>query len=390
MGIPVFPFFNEAKALILQPDGKLVVVGDGSATGVADESEEIWIARYNPDGSLDTSFGNAGVATLDFGGDDEASAVVLDSAGNIVVAGWGPVSPTSGQFQLELARFLPDGSIDSTFNKSGKATLVVGQGLLVDSGLALTPGGEIDAFGYSSDTSSPINSSNFVARFLPNGSPDPSLNGDGYETYRFSAPFDGFAGGIAVQPDGKMLIAGDFGLARLDPNGSMDTSFNGTGLVTPSAGAFGAVTCSDVILEPDGKILVSGFAGVSGPSSFINLEWLRYTSGGAVDASEQQWDGGDDYATSLALSSSGQVVVAGEGFFDSNRVGYLDLWQIDANGPPTATIGGPTGAVIGQNVTFNIGASIRRWPSSPPISPTRSTGATVRLLRMCRARMPSH
>jgi len=82
----------------------------------------------------------------------------------------------------------------------------------------------------------------------------------------------------------------------------MDASFNGTGLVTTASGTSSAVSCSDVILEPDNKILVSGYANNGSNGDFV---WVRYTAGGAVDAIKQQDIGGDDYASSLALSPDG-------------------------------------------------------------------------------------
>ncbi len=108
---------ESANAIVLQPDGKLIVAGGTNAlTG------DFLIVRYNGNGSLDTSFGNGGRVSTDFGAVDRAAAVVLQPDGKIVAAGNSSSSGFSFR-DLVLARYNADGSLDSTFGNGGKVTV---------------------------------------------------------------------------------------------------------------------------------------------------------------------------------------------------------------------------------------------------------------------------
>jgi uncharacterized delta-60 repeat protein len=342
-----YPFNSEANGVVAQPDGRIVVVGEGSQAGGTDLNLNMVVARYNPDGTLDAGFGSGGMAFVDFGGNDWAYRVALDSKGDIVVAGNGQASPGSNVIQLELVRLQPNGILDPSFGNGGKVTLSIGARLYQDTGLAIAPDGKIIASG---DYYNGSRYASYVARFLPTGSPDTSLAGIGYQTYLFGSSYDGPAD-LALQPDGKMLIPGSFGLVRLNPDGTMDTSLNGTGLVSTSSGQSSVVSCTGAVVEPDGKILVSGIASNGSNLDFV---WIRYTATGAVAAIKQQDIHGDDYATALALSPAGQVVVAGA---SGNSFPNMVLWSIDGNNAPTTRISGPSSAVPGQPVQLTIGAA---------------------------------
>ena len=95
-----------AEAVAVQPDGKIVVAG--LAATVAGQITDFALVRYNPDGTLDQSFGNHGIVTTDIGGDDVAVALAIQADGKIVAAG------TAGE-HIALARYMPDGSLDPTF-----------------------------------------------------------------------------------------------------------------------------------------------------------------------------------------------------------------------------------------------------------------------------------
>src|SRR5437870_871368 len=112
---------DEARALALHADRKVVVAGCSDAGGRPDFA----LARYNDDGSHDSSFGTGGKVLTDFGGDDEASALVFQSDGKIVVAGF---SDAGGFALAALARYNPNGTLDASFGSGGR--------VLTDSGLA--------------------------------------------------------------------------------------------------------------------------------------------------------------------------------------------------------------------------------------------------------------
>ncbi len=107
------PGLSSAAATVRQPDGQIVAIGTDRGHGSADFA----LARYNPDGSLDTSFSGNGRQTTDFGGGDDANGVALQGDGKIVVAG---TTTATGEGDFALARYNPDGSLDTSFSGDGK------------------------------------------------------------------------------------------------------------------------------------------------------------------------------------------------------------------------------------------------------------------------------
>src|SRR5947209_18146229 len=149
-----------ARALALQADGRIVVAGR-SRVAVGDDFA---LARYNPNGSLDPSFGSGGRVLTDFGVDDEASALALQSDGKIVVAGFSDVVG----FGFALARYNPDGSLDPSFGSGGR---VLTGGVALARGLVLQADGRIVVAGVSAGFAG--DSDFALARFNPDGSLDP-------------------------------------------------------------------------------------------------------------------------------------------------------------------------------------------------------------------------
>ena len=252
---------ESASALALQPDGKIVVAG----TLFPSFGGDFLLARYRPNGTLDTTFGGIGWVTTDLGDFELASAVVLQPDGKIIVAG-----ESSGNFAL--ARYLPNGSLDATFNGSGWVTTDFGD-FETASAVVLQPDGKIIVAGESSG--------NFaLARYLPNGSLDATFSADGKVRTNLGAIE--FASAVALQPNGKIVVAGasntslgaDFALARYLPNGALDTTFSGNGWVTTDLGDFDEAF--SMALQPDGKIVVVGESG----GAFV---MVRYMPDGAVD-----------------------------------------------------------------------------------------------------------
>ena len=209
--------------MALQGDGKIVVVGDAGGGGA------FALARYNPNGSLDPSFSGDGRQTTDFGDFGVARGVALQG-GKIVAVGIGD----AGDFAL--ARYNPNGSLDPSFSGDGKQTTDFG-GSDEASGVALQGDGKIVAVGRDGPGDFAL------ARYNPNGSLDTSFSGDGKQTTDFG-DFDG-ANGVALQGNGKIVVVGvggtgNFALARYNPNGSLDPSFSGDGRQTTDFG--GAAT----------------------------------------------------------------------------------------------------------------------------------------------------
>jgi uncharacterized delta-60 repeat protein len=217
---------DNLNALALQPDGKIV------AAGISLNFANFYnfgLARYNPDGSLDASFGSGGKVTTDFfgfdGEDDEAFAVAVQTDGKIIAAG---TANLRGDFGL--ARYNADGSLDASFGTGGKVTTDFNGKADVGSSMTLQPDGKIIVAGIANVTAPPPNAQNTsgdfaLARYNTNGTLDSSFGNGGKVTTDFSGSLDA-ANAVALQPDGKIVAAGaadnsiskgigfDFALAR--------------------------------------------------------------------------------------------------------------------------------------------------------------------------------
>ena len=302
--------FAGANALVLQPDGKLVAVGF-SHNGSTSEAE-FALARYNPDGSLDTSFGTDGTVTTAIGQFAGAIALVLQPDGKLVVAGFtnnGSLSTAD----FVLVRYNPDGSLDTSFGTDGTVTTAIG----VATALVLQPDGKLVAAGFSR------NGEFALARYTPDGSLDTSFGTDGTVTTRIGNSNDAYA--LVLQPDGKLVVAGsstnereDFALVRYNPNGSLDTSFGTDGTVTTAIGSEAGVNA--LVLQPDGKLVAAGFTN-NGSPSHEEFALVRYNPDGSLDTSfgtTMTAIGLDAGAYALVLQPDGKPVAAG---FSNNSSG---------------------------------------------------------------------
>lgn len=228
-------------ALALQPNGKIVVAGTTDSTYSG--SSRFAVARYNANGSLDSSFGNKGEATAAFGTDWAAAmAIALEPDGKIVVAGY---TLSGASFALQgfaLARYNADGSLDSTFGSGGEVTTVVGSAAAA-AAVAVQSNGKILAAG-STSSGKDLQVRHFaLVRYNGSGVLDPTFGRDGIVTTTFRN--DDAIQGLAISPDGRTVAVGStvshrgayfrFALARYEPDGSLDSSF-GSGKVTTAFG----------------------------------------------------------------------------------------------------------------------------------------------------------
>jgi uncharacterized delta-60 repeat protein len=239
--------------LARQPDGKLVLVGATSAAGGGDFA----VARLNPDGSIDSSFGSGGKQTVDFGGNDSAYGVAVQADGKLVVAGRGdPVN------EMVVARLNPDGSIDSSFGSGGEVAIDFG-GASGANAVGLQPDGKIVLVGSTAVAGNAL----AIARLTPSGALDTTFNHTGKLTlgYGGTAPFE--AGlGVAVQANGRIVVMGtggaafDFKVTRLESDGSIDRSFGAAGTATVDFG--GGEFDGDVALASNGNVVIAGSTNV--------------------------------------------------------------------------------------------------------------------------------
>jgi uncharacterized delta-60 repeat protein len=309
---------DEATSVASQSDGRIVAAGfrnDQAAGGHATFA----LARYNTDGTADTSFGASGRITTSFGGvDDRASSMVVQSNGRIIAAGTTRATAGgSGQFALE--RFTSTGAADTTFGNSGKVITAFGSTDDELTSIALQSDGKILAAGFTVNGST---RSFAVARYNTNGSLDTTFGTGGKVTTTFGVATQA-ANGVVVQSNGQIVVAGyalngteEFALARYNTNGSLDTTFGSGGKVTTSYGTNTHEIVRSVALQPDGRIVVAGSSTPFGPNPQFAL--ACYNSDGSLDTT---FAGGitvvpfggamQATATSLAVQSDGRIVATG-------------------------------------------------------------------------------
>ena len=288
-----------ADDVAIQADGRIVAAGSGYPAQV--RPVDFALARFNRDGSLDASFGDGGkvLTTFEPNSLDGANAVVIQPDGKIVAAG----STRSGATRaFAVARYLPNGSLDASFDGDGLVVTPIPSGIVFD--LAVQRDGKLIAAGWSNPGGFDI----AMARYNPDGRLDSSFDGDGIVVASSFRPASAYASHVLVQPDGKILTGGA-GLARFNSDGTVDRSFGAGGR---AATDLGLVT---PVLQSDGKIIAAGSSEASGQYSDFGV--VRLTAGGRIDPTfgrsgkvTTDFRPQDD-ATDAALLANGKLIVAG-------------------------------------------------------------------------------
>lgn len=307
------------QGVAVQADGKIVAVGWATVGG----KYRFGLARYNVDGSLDSTFGTGGKVTTVFGGfEDTASAVAIQQDGKIVVVGTTDANG-SANYQFALARYNSDGELDTTFSSDGMTTTTLSGTYSSAHAVAVQGDGKIVVAGY--DLFEPEASGFALARYTTTGSLDSTFgNGRGWVLTDFGGSF-GNATSVALQPDGKIVVAGasdvgasnDFALARYNTDGSLDTTFgfNGDGLVTTEFFGFQDYGQS-VAVDGSGNIVVAGQAyGANGIRTFA---LARYTTDGLLDSTfdadgkvTTDFLGRGSFALAVVVDANNHIVAAG-------------------------------------------------------------------------------
>jgi len=298
-----------AAAVAIQTDGKIVVAG--STTGV---SGDFAVARYEPDGSLDASFGDGGKVVTDLAGtSDSGWAVAIQADGRILVGG-AAYSDLPGDFAL--VRYQTDGSLDQTFDLDGK--VLTDFGGTADSAFAmvLQPDGRIVLGGASGET----NDDFALARYNPDGSLDQTFSGDGKTVTDFYGGSD-WIRGLALQPDGRIVAAGrlgSFALTRYDDRGRLEGTFGVAGKVVTGFG-IGQANGYGVAVQEDGAIVVVG--DTDNGSSQWDFALARYVgSGFDLPQCTILGTSGDD----VLLGTAGPDVICG-------RAGDDEIYGLDGD-----------------------------------------------------------
>lgn len=299
-------------SIAIQPDGKILFGGYGN-TGF---QYDFALARYLIDGSLDTTFDFDGKVTSDFlGYSDYGYSIAIQADGKILIGG---SCGDSIGLDFAITRYNPNGSIDSTFNNDGRVITDVGTDNDIGNSIAIQNDGKIVVAGYAKDGATNVYDI-ALTRYKDNGTIDSTFDLDGIVITDLSSV--DVAYGVAIQNDGKILVAGnsinlpnyDFTLIRYNTDGSLDSSFDSDGIAYADFGStdYG----KSIVIQNDGKILV---AGHSSSGSLSDFEIARFNSDGSLDLSfdldgkvTTDFNNDRDEANSIALQNDGKIVVTG-------------------------------------------------------------------------------
>ena len=325
--------YDWAYAAAVQPDGKIVAAGVSNGAGTYDFA----LTRYQADGSVDPLFGHDGKVTTDFATSfDWAYALVLQPDGKILVGG---VTDASGSRDLGLARYHSDGSLDAAFGHGGRVIANL-RPLSADTiyGLAIQPDGKILAGGTTFPDAVVLrpNADFILARYLPDGSSDAAFGIGGAVTTDFGKESWDDAKAIALQPDGSIVLGGStncgnspgvlfgadqLGLARYTPQGRLDSTFGDGGTVTVDGGTM-VEAIRALALTPAGAIVAAGFVNGEHRGDML---LARFAHSGALDATFgtggmtiTDLGSGSERLEGVALQPDGWIVAAGQVAMERN------------------------------------------------------------------------
>ncbi|WP_276132471.1 T9SS type A sorting domain-containing protein [Polluticoccus soli] len=330
---------DRATALALQPDGKIVV--SAVANGF------IGVARFNTDGSLDNSFANNGYDTFQISNFCRGNAIAIQTDGKVLIAG----DDLQNGSDFITIRLLGNGSIDSSFGYNGNVVTNIGGLNSYCNTVSIKSNGKIILGGRTGAVIS-------LVRYNNDGTLDNTFNDSGKVLHAYSAStFYNEANAVMVQPNDMILVAGsadppantsyDFVLFRLNDDGSRDSGFGVNG-ATVLDFASNYDKCNDATLLPDGKIILAGYT-VS-PGTGNDFAMARFNADGSLDNSFGQNGkvitdlGGGDIARGIAVQSDGRIVLTGNSNNQFALARYNPDGQIDktfgTNGIVKTTVAG--------------------------------------------------
>jgi uncharacterized delta-60 repeat protein len=298
---------NFAAAATIQADGKIVVLGQTSGTFASDFA----LVRYNPDGSIDNSFGSNGIVITDVGTFEQARSIVIQTDGKIVIGGDASITVNT---DFVLVRYNPDGSIDNSFGTGGRVITSFGQ-----------------------------NRRNILARILL------------LENGKIVA-----VGGADRIPDTNTGPAA-WTLARHNTDGSLDSTFGLGGKVETVTGSPGSIA-QNAALQQDGKIIAVGqFPNVSNNSAVV----ARYLNTGsllpAIQFQSAQYSivEGSAGARVITLTRTGNISVASSVQYETSDSSGLNNCDVNSGSASArcdyTAVAGTVNFIAGQaSATFDV------------------------------------
>ena len=306
---------EDAKSVVALPDGRFLVGGEGNAGGYAQHG----VIRFMADGTVDDSFGRDGRASVDFGRLSHIHAMALQADGKLVMVGESYGGTNSAR--LAMARLNTDGTLDTTFGTAGLVQASYGETTNTHA-VVIAPDGTITVGGYLVESINGDASACFVARYRSTGAADTSFGSHGVTIVAVGSGHENYCHSLARQDDGMIVLAGsivrnrtgDFMMMRFTTSGGLDPAFDGDGIVSTTFPGRAPISsaANAVLLLPDGKLVLGGHADGQ-------FALARYSSAGALDPafgtgglmSFAFGRGVDDQIKSLALQPDGKIVAAG-------------------------------------------------------------------------------
>ena len=322
-GILMTPFESygsEPSEVLSQPDGKILAVGSGSE--ISTQTNDFALARYNPNGSRDTTFDADGKVTTNF------ADVFTGNRLYDVATGPGGKILASGSPAYSVIRYDPDGSRDTSFNGIGHVT-AGSSGGPTHVAVTVQPDGKTIVAGMAY-VGEMYDMALDIVRYNSDGTPDASFGDSGHVVFPATGGDWSDASWVHVQPDGKIIAGGGDRIFRLNPNGSLDTGFGGgDGIANVPLYAY---ACA---VQPNGKIVIAGprwNGSVSNSTHDLLVARLdpdgahdpTFGSGGLATIPSIVGIGREIVGRTIAVQADGKIVAGGHRLVRLNQNGSLD------------------------------------------------------------------
>jgi uncharacterized delta-60 repeat protein len=357
---------DRGYAIALQADGK-ILLGGFSYNNTS--NNDFALARFNSDGTLDTSFNGDGLVITDIANSIDMSytlAIQPDSKILLGGSGW-----NGSNLDFTVVRFNSDGTLDNSFDNDGIVSTTIGSGFGIARTLAIQPDGKILLGGDGDGL--------ILVRYNNNGSLDSGFGTDGIVNTDIGAieysyaGINAFAYAVAVQPDGKILFGGEstynvdmysnFALIRYNSDGTLDTTFDDNGIVTTDIDNYSDTAYALTVL-PNGKTLLGGMSYTGTDYAFA---LVRYNNNGSVDTDFGTSGkvitpiGSDDArAYALVAQPDGKILLSG---YSVNSGEDFTLARYNNDGSPDTSFGAGDGIVtVDIDNTHNVSTALALQP----------------------------
>lgn len=341
--------YHDAAAITTDGSGRSVVAGSTTA-GVSLTLYEAAISRYNLDGSLDTTFNGTGKVVHDFGGDDRIVGVATDALNRVIVGGYtdwhsGCVNKVEcgSNNNFFVGRFNEDGSLDTTFADGGRKIIGFGSDDDYAHDLLIDPQGRIVIAGWTNYDPGFLSSERAaiaIARLLPSGAFDTSFGGDGTVIADAAPSFYSAANAIAVDRNGRLVIAADVGgwpfIFTMDDGGSFASGYTAPYIAhIPWRNDCDASQLVDVAVDHSNRIVATGYCNETsaGGTAIIIMRALPDgsfdTTFGTSGVIAESVGTGAQQGRSIVVDGLGRVTIAG---YRTDCGRDMFIWRVLADG----------------------------------------------------------